>query len=94
MTDKFFLPTITQLYRQLIQCWNPEKNEGEVFGIPAALFFHPSSHDTFRAVRYGKNLDTLIGVAAGPQTQLAQNIIAAWLCGARYIELKTVQILD
>ncbi len=25
---------------------------------------------------------------------MAQNIIAAWLCGARYIELKTVQTLD
>ena len=25
---------------------------------------------------------------------LAQNIVAAWLCGARYIELKTVQTLD
>jgi putative selenate reductase len=25
---------------------------------------------------------------------LAQNIISAWLCGARYIELKTVQTLD
>jgi putative selenate reductase len=25
---------------------------------------------------------------------MAQNIVAAWLCGARYIELKTVQTLD
>ena len=25
---------------------------------------------------------------------MAQNIIAAWLCGARYMELKTVQVLD
>ena len=25
---------------------------------------------------------------------MAQNIIAAWLCGARFIELKTVQTLD
>lgn len=33
-------------------------------------------------------------MAAGPHTQLAINIIAAWLCGARYIELKTVQTLD
>ncbi len=39
-------------------------------------------------------LETPIGVAAGPHTQLAQNIIASWLCGARYIELKTVQTLD
>ena len=35
-----------------------------------------------------------IGPAAGPHTQLAQNIIAAWLAGGRYFELKTVQKLD
>jgi len=44
--------------------------------------------------RYGQLLETPIGVAAGPHTQLSQNIIAAWLTGARYIELKTVQTLD
>ncbi len=36
----------------------------------------------------------LIGPAAGPHTQLAQNILCAWLAGARWFELKTVQILD
>ena len=35
-----------------------------------------------------------VGPAAGPHTQLAQNIIAAWLAGGRYFELKTVQKLD
>jgi putative selenate reductase len=45
-------------------------------------------------LRYNQLLETPIGVAAGPQTQLAQNIISAWLCGARYIELKTIQTLD
>lgn len=44
--------------------------------------------------RYGKVLETPVGVAAGPHTQLSVNIIAAWLCGARYIELKTIQTLD
>ena len=45
-------------------------------------------------LRYGKELETPVGMAAGPHTQLAINIIAAWLCGARYIELKTIQTLD
>ncbi len=44
--------------------------------------------------RYGKTLLTPLGVAAGPHTQLALNIAASWLCGARYLELKTVQTLD
>ncbi len=34
------------------------------------------------------------GPAAGPQSQLAQNIVLAWLGGARVIELKTVQVND
>ena len=39
-------------------------------------------------------LGTPIGPSAGPHTQLSQNIISAWLCGGRFIELKTVQIMD
>src|SRR6185503_19564095 len=37
---------------------------------------------------------TPFGPAAGPQTQLAQNIVLAWLAGGRIIELKTVQVRD
>ena len=43
---------------------------------------------------FGRSLAAPLGVAAGPHSQLAQNIVASWLCGARFIELKTVQILD
>lgn len=38
--------------------------------------------------------DVWIGPAAGPHTQLAQNILAAYAGGGRYFELKTVQVLD
>ncbi len=58
------------------------------------MFFRPREDDVFKMKRYGKTLDTPIGVAAGPHTQLAQNIITAYLTGSRYIELKTVQTLD
>lgn len=67
---------------------------GDVFGIPKGLFFMPRRDDPFRMERYGKALETPLGVAAGPHTQLAQNILSAWLCGARFIELKTIQTLD
>lgn len=69
---------------------------GAVFGIPmAAMYRSRSSADrAFSFYRYGKHLETPLGVAAGPHTQLCQNIISAWLCGARYMELKTVQVLD
>jgi putative selenate reductase len=63
-------------------------------GIPGSLFFRPQPSDRLTVSRYGKRLETPIGVAAGPHTQLSQNIIASWLCGARYIELKTIQTLD
>jgi putative selenate reductase len=65
-----------------------------ILGIPEPIFFRPSTKEPFRIRRFGKVLDTPIGVAAGPHSQMAQNIIASWLCGARYIELKTVQTLD
>lgn len=66
----------------------------QIFAIHKDLFFHPGEEDPFTMTRYGRHLETPIGVAAGPHTQMAQNIIAAWLCGSRYIELKTVQTLD
>ncbi|MFV2072590.1 MAG: putative selenate reductase subunit YgfK, partial [Thermoanaerobaculales bacterium] len=68
--------------------------KGSIFGLPRELFFMPSPDDRFKTGVYGQRLETPIGVAAGPHSQLAQNIVVAWLCGARFIELKTVQTLD
>jgi len=65
-----------------------------VFGIPRQYFFVPNESDPFRTSAFGHPLETPFGPAAGPHSQMAQNIVAAWLCGARYIELKTVQTLD
>ena len=39
-------------------------------------------------------IETPFGPAAGPNTQLAGNIIASYFAGARFFELKTVQTLD
>jgi putative selenate reductase len=65
-----------------------------ILGIPRKLFFVPQTSDNFQSSAFGHALKTPFGPAAGPHTQMAQNIVAAWLCGARYIELKTVQTLD
>ncbi|OQY35486.1 MAG: putative selenate reductase subunit YgfK [Spirochaetaceae bacterium 4572_59] len=43
---------------------------------------------------FGESAASPVGPAAGPHTQLAQNIISSWLAGARFFELKTVQIMD
>ena len=65
-----------------------------IFGIPEAQFYLPDHEPACASTMYGDHLATPIGPAAGPHAQLAQNIVSAWLCGGRFIELKTVQILD
>lgn len=42
----------------------------------------------------GYNISLPVGPAAGPHTQIAPNLIAAWMAGARVFELKTVQEND
>lgn len=66
-----------------------------IFGIPASLFYTPNPDSPFAIPdMFGRRLAAPAGPAAGPHTQLAQNIVAAWLSGGRFIELKTVQVLD
>lgn len=88
MSDKFYPSSLRYLLKLAL------KDEHSVFGIPKKAFFMPHKNDPFKISRFGKTLETPLGVAAGPHTQLCQNIVAAWLCGARFIELKTVQTLD
>ncbi len=88
--DKFCRCDIETLLEWILE----EEKQGQIFGITKELFFVPKETDPFRMHRYGRLLETPLGVAAGPHTQLSQNIIAAWLTGARYMELKTVQVLD
>ncbi len=63
-----------------------------VLGIPKQNFQVPGPR--LASQMFGRNLAAPLGVAAGPHSQLSQNIVASWLCGGRFIELKTVQILD
>ncbi|HOP04048.1 MAG TPA: putative selenate reductase subunit YgfK [Tenuifilaceae bacterium] len=90
-TDQFYPIQLEHLLRMILKQLD-ENNQ--IFGIPKKLFYSPELVESFRSERFGQLLETPIGVAAGPHTQLAQNIIAAWICGARFIELKTVQTLD
>ncbi|MEI7981837.1 MAG: FAD-dependent oxidoreductase [Bacteroidota bacterium] len=90
MSDKFSPLPLPQLVRMVLAGISQKRFQG----IPASLFFVPSPDDPFTIERYDTSLASPLGVAAGPHTQMALNIAASWLCGARYIELKTVQTLD
>ena len=90
MSEKLYPLSLNKLLSWILR----EEQHGKIFGYYKELFFVPQTNDTFRMDRYGQTLESPIGVAAGPHTQLAQNIILAWLFGARYLELKTVQTLD
>jgi putative selenate reductase len=71
-----------------------EENES-IFGIHRSLFYAPQPHAAYATdTMFGHHLATPFGPAAGPHTQLTQNILSAWLSGGRFIELKTVQIMD
>jgi putative selenate reductase len=66
-----------------------------IFGIHHSLFYLPQKDSPYATKNiFGSYLATPIGTAAGPHTQLTQNIICTWLSGGRFIELKTVQIMD
>ncbi len=90
-SSAFSTVSANNLYKLISSEYTSRK---EIFGIPEALFFNPTNHGEISMEIFGKHLYSPLGVAAGPHTQMAQNIISAWLCGASYIELKTVQTLD
>ena len=69
------------------------ETEGSMFGVKK--IFSKSAEDGSPDWEiFGERLELPFGPAAGPHTQLAQNLIASYVAGARFFELKTVQILD
>jgi putative selenate reductase len=70
------------------------RTRGRIFDLPPGRFFDASAGPDLSVEFLGRPAATPFGPAAGPHTQLAQNIVLAWLGGARIVELKTVQVLD
>ena len=67
-----------------------EHKKGSIFGIKKPFAADPKKMSTI----FGRGLETPFGPAAGPHTQLTQNIVASYVAGSRFFELKTVQKLD
>ena len=65
--------------------------QGSLFGV-SKLFRHRPEDKKLPIFR--EKLEAPFGPAAGPHTQLAQNIVAAYAAGSRFFELKTVQKMD
>lgn len=86
MSDKMTPIPFSNLMEWVLE----EQKKGTVFGLHRPFRADPSKTYTI----FGRKLETPFGPAAGPHTQLAQNIMAAYYAGSRFFELKTVQILD
>lgn len=77
-------------FEQLLDWIMSEHRKGHVFGVRRAFKADEASASHI----FGRKLETVIGPAAGPNSQLSQNIIASYYAGARFFELKTVQKMD
>src|SRR5680860_1422397 len=80
-------------FRKLIDWVLAEfKQSKTIYGIPETKFFKKTNDQHLGL--FGETMETPVGPAAGPHTQLAQNIVASYLSGSRFFELKSVQIMD
>ena len=87
MTDRMKPLGMTELLNWIFTEYS---NYQTIFGV--SRFYKAKKSHAYPM--FGEMLELPIGPAAGPHTQLAQNIVASYLCGARFFELKTVQTLD
>ncbi len=89
MTDKMMPLSFEKLLSWIFQEYEQNKS---IFGIHDTQFYHKKNKKYYKVLN--SSIEEPIGPAAGPHTQLAQNIIVSYLCGGRFFELKTVQKLD
>jgi len=78
---------VSRLFREF-------ERKHSAFDLPSQRFVQGyPGHDLSVAI-HRHRASTPFGPAAGPHTQMAQNIVLSWLAGGRVIECKTVQVLD
>ncbi|MBE6824717.1 MAG: putative selenate reductase subunit YgfK [Ruminococcaceae bacterium] len=87
MSEKMTPVSIEKLLLNIV---NEYSKSSTLFGVKKAY-----RQKTQKALPiFSEKIETPVGPAAGPNTQLAQNIVASYFAGARFFELKTVQTLD
>lgn len=87
MSDKMYPIPFGEMINWILSEYKKEKS---IFGVHKLY----KKNDQQTLSIFGEMLETPFGPAAGPHNQLAQNIIAAYVGGARFFELKTVQPVD
>ena len=80
MADKMRPVPFVNLFDRIV---GEYRNEGSIFSIHESEFYTPSGDKSVNV--FSQKCVTPLGPAAGPHTQLAQNIIAAYLTGSRFI---------
>ena len=84
------IPFATLLRRMYLEY----NRTGSIFDLPSKKFYRQADGLDLSVTFCGNRASNPVGPAAGPHTQLAQNIVLSWLGGSRIIELKTVQRND
>lgn len=69
-------------------------SRNSIYGYPSERIWRGFDDLDLSVPFHEKTAATPLGPASGPHTQLAQNIVLAFLAGGRIMELKTVQIQD
>src|SRR5436190_23477769 len=83
-----FKDLVTRLYAE------PRVQES-LFGLPKKKWHIPQASDPDCSVSFhGQLAGNASGPAAGPHTQMAQNLLLSYAAGSRILELKTVQVND
>ncbi len=91
MTAPLTPMSLSTLLGRIDHEWTTRK---KIFDLPNARIWRPDPEVDLSFEFLGRKCATPVGPAAGPQTQMAQNIVLAWLGGSRLFELKTVQVID
>ncbi|HPF41352.1 MAG TPA: glutamate synthase [Phycisphaerae bacterium] len=83
---------LTSLVRRLFR---EPRTQDTLFELPRRKWFLPADNGPDMTVDFhGERAGNPVGPAAGPHTQMAQNLLLSYAAGARICELKTVQIND
>jgi len=83
-----FVDLLHQLYCEV-------QTNDSLFTLPRRKWYVPAADDPDLSVDFhGRLAGNPVGPAAGPHTQLAQNLLLSYVAGGRVLELKTVQVND